>query len=47
MRLLEQTVQVTNVAAAVVAERWLQIGGVTPTGDKVRIGVRLVPARAV
>jgi hypothetical protein len=47
MRLLEQAVQVAEVAAAIVPDRRLQLGGMPPAGDKVWIGVRLVAARAV
>jgi hypothetical protein len=47
VRLLEQAVQVAEVAAAVVAARWFQLAGVPPASDEVRIGVRLVPAWAV
>ena len=44
--LLEQAGEVAEVAAAVVAERGFQFGGVAPAGDQVRVGVLLVAARA-
>jgi len=47
VRLLEQAVQVAEVAAAIVAEWWFQLAGVPPASDEVRIGVRLVSAWAV
>ena len=47
MRLLEQARQVAEVAATIRAQRRLQLGGVPPAGDEVRIRVRLVAARSV
>ena len=43
--LLEQSVQVPEVAAAVGAQRWFQFGGMPPAGDDVRIGVLRLAAR--
>ena len=44
--LLEEAVEVAEVAVAVVAERGFKFGGMAPAGDEVRVGVLLVAARA-
>jgi hypothetical protein len=45
VRLLEQAAQAAEVAAAVRAQRRLQLGRVPPPGDQMRIGVLLAPPR--
>ena len=45
VRLLQQAVQPAELAAAVIAQRWFQLGRVPPPGDDVRVGVLRVPSR--
>src|SRR5262249_15573962 len=47
VRLLEQAVEVPEVAMTVRAQRRFQFGRVTPARDQVRVGVLLVTARTV
>ena len=45
--LLEQPSQATEVAAAILTQRWLQLIWFAPPGDQVRVGMRLVAAGPV
>ena len=47
MRLVQQSEQAPEVPLPVLAQRRLQLGGVPPPGDDVRIGVLLPASRAV